>query len=56
MKVGVGVRGKIVVNGQVDTFNVDTTSKHVGGNADTLLEVLESLVALDSMWLLAVCG
>jgi len=48
MEVGVGVAGQIVVDGQVDTLNVDTTAEDIGSNADTLLEVLERLVALDT--------
>ena len=48
MEIGVGVARKIVVDGQVDTLNVDTTAEDVGGNTDTLLEVLEGLVALDT--------
>ncbi len=49
MKVGIGIRGKVVVDGQVDTLNINTTSENIGGNADTLLEVLEGLVALDAV-------
>ncbi len=49
MEVGVGVTGKIVVDGQVNPLNIDTTSKNIGGDTDTLLEVLERLVALDTV-------
>ena len=49
MEVGVGVTGKIVVNGQVNPLNIDTTAKNIGGDTDTLLEVLERLVALDTV-------
>ena len=48
MEVGVSVAREIVVDGQVDTLNVNTTAKDVGSNTNTLLEVLEGLVALDT--------
>lgn len=48
VQVRVGITGHVVVDGQVDTLNVDTTSEDVGGNADALVEVLELLVALDT--------
>ena len=49
MEVGVRVTGEIVVNGQVNPLNVDTTAKNIGSYTDTLLEVLERLVALDTV-------
>jgi len=49
VKVGVSISRKIVVDRQVDTFNVDTTSKDIGGDADSLVELLEFLVALDTI-------
>lgn len=51
VKVAVSIAGKIVVDGQVDTLNVDTTAEDVGGDTDTLLELLELLVALDTFFL-----
>lgn len=48
VKVGVGIGGKIVVDGQIDPLDIDTTAEHVGGNADTLVELLELLVAFDT--------
>lgn len=50
VEVRISITGHVVVDGQVDTLDVDTTSEDVGGNADTLVEVLELLVALDTMW------
>ncbi len=50
MEVGVGVARKIVVDSQIDTLDVDTTAEDIGGYTDTLLEVLEGLVALDTRW------
>lgn len=49
MKVGVGILGKIVVDGEVDTFDIDTTAKNVGGDTDALVEFLEFLVTLDAV-------
>jgi hypothetical protein len=51
VEVAVGIGGQVVVDGQVDTLNVDTTTEDVSGDADTLLEVLELLVALDTLLL-----
>jgi hypothetical protein len=49
MKVGIGVLWQIVVDGQVDLLDIDTTAEDVSSNADTLVEVLELLVALDTV-------
>ena len=48
VQVGVGISGQVVVDGEVDTLDIDTTAEHVGGNADTLVEFLELLVAFDT--------
>lgn len=48
VKVRIGVGGKIVVNCQVDTLNIDTTAEDISGNTDALVEVLELLVAFDT--------
>jgi hypothetical protein len=48
MKVGVSIAWKIIVNSQVDTLDIDTTTKDVSGYADALIEFLELLVPLDS--------
>lgn len=50
MQVGAGIAGQIVVDGQVDALNIDTTSEDISGNADTLLEILELLVAADTIY------
>ena len=44
MKVGVSVLGHVVVEDNVDSLNVHTTTKQVGGNQDSLLEIFELLV------------
>jgi len=51
MEVGVGVGRQVVVDGQVDSLNVDTTAEDVGGDTDSLVELLEFLVALDTLLL-----
>jgi hypothetical protein len=53
VEVGVGIRGKIVVDGQVDALDIDTTAEDVSSNTDTLVELLELLVALDTAGKLA---
>jgi len=49
MKVGVGITWKIVVDGQVDALNVDTTAEDISGNANSLVELFEFLVPLNSV-------
>jgi hypothetical protein len=51
VEVRAGVVGKVVVDGQVDTLDVDTTAENVSGNTDALLELLELLVATDTFFL-----
>ena len=48
VQVRVGVTGEIVVDGEVDTLNVDAATEDVGGNADALVEFFEFFVALDA--------
>lgn len=48
VEVGVSVRRQIVVDGQVDALNVDTTTEDVGGDTDALVELLELLVATNT--------
>ena len=48
VEVRVSVSGQIVVDGQVDTLNIDTTAEDIGGNADALVELLELLVPADT--------
>ena len=48
MKVGVGVTRKIVVDGKVDTLDINTTTEDVGSDTDTLVEFLELLVTLNT--------
>jgi hypothetical protein len=48
VEVRVGIAGEIVVDGQVDTFDIDTTAEDVSSHTDTLVELLELFVALDT--------
>jgi hypothetical protein len=48
MEVRVCLVGHIVVDGDVDSLDINTTTKDIGGDADTGLELLELLVALDT--------
>lgn len=48
VKVRVGFGGKIVVDGQVDALDIDTTTENVSGNTNSLVELFELLVALDT--------
>lgn len=48
VQVRIGISRHVVVDGQVDTLNIDTTTEDVSGNADTLVELLELLVPTDT--------
>ena len=48
VEVGVGVRRQIVVDGEVDALDIDTTTKDIGGDTDALVELLELLVTTDT--------
>jgi hypothetical protein len=52
MEVGVSVKWEIVVNGQIDTLDINTTTEDIGGNADALVKFLEFLISLDTVCLL----
>jgi len=51
MQVGVRVFWHVIVEDNVDTLNIHTTAKQVRGNENTSLEVLEELVALETLLL-----
>jgi ligand-binding sensor protein len=50
VQVGVCIRGQIVVDGKVDTLNIDTTSENISSDTDTLVEFLELFVAFDTIY------
>ena len=49
MKVGIGLVRHVVVDGDVDALDINTTTKDVSRYADTGLELLELLVTLDAV-------
>jgi hypothetical protein len=48
MEVRVSIRWEIVIDGKIDSLDIDTTTKDIGGNTDTLVEFLELFVAFDT--------
>lgn len=51
VQVAISIARSVVRDGNVDTLDIDTTTKDVSGNENTLLKVLELLVALDTFLL-----
>ena len=52
MEVTIGVIRKIVVDDNIDTFNINsTTTKEIGGNQDTSVEFLEGIVLGNTFFL-----
>lgn len=49
MQVAVCISRQVVVDGQIDTLNIDATTKDVSSNANTLVEFLELFVTFDTM-------
>lgn len=52
VQVLVGLSRQVVVDGQVDTLDIDTSTEDIGGDTDTLVELLKGLVSGDSLLLL----
>jgi hypothetical protein len=48
MEVGVGVFGHVVVEDDVDAFDIHSTSEKIRRHEDALLEILELLVATEA--------
>lgn len=48
VEVGVSISRHVVVDGQVDTLDIDTTTEDVSGNADSFVKLLELLVPTDT--------
>ena len=48
VQVRVGVGRQVVVDGQVDTLDINTTTEDIGGDTDTLVKFFEFLVAFDT--------
>ncbi len=47
MQVRVCIRWEIVIDGNIDLLNINSTAENVSRNTDSLLEVLEFFVAFD---------
>ena len=45
MEIGVGIFGHVVVEHDVHSLDIHTTTEQIGGHQNTLLEILELLVA-----------
>jgi hypothetical protein len=56
MEVRIGIPWEIVVDGEINTFNINTSTENIGGNTDSLLEILEGLISLDTILLSAQLG
>lgn len=48
MQITVSIRGAIVVDNNVHTFNINATSENIGRHKDTLFECFESSVSVDA--------
>ena len=49
MQVRVSISWKIVVDGEIDFLDIDTSAKDIRRNTDTFVEILELFVALDTV-------
>jgi hypothetical protein len=50
VKVRVSVTGEIIVDRKIDTLDINTTTEDIGRNTDTLVELLELLITLDTIY------
>ena len=48
MKITVGVGRTVVVNDDVNTLHIDTTTKNIRGDENSLLKRFESRITLDT--------
>ena len=51
MKVGVSFGGEVIVDYQVDSFNIDTSAEEIGGNQKSWSVGFEKVVIFDSFLL-----
>lgn len=51
MEVRVRGLGHVVVENDIDTLNVHSSSEEIGGHKDSLLEVLECLISREALLL-----
>lgn len=52
MKVWVCIGWEIIVDSQVNLIDINTTTKHVSSNTDTLVEIFEVIETLDTNYVL----
>jgi hypothetical protein len=50
MQVGVSIAWQVIVDSKVDTLDINTTTKYVGGDTDSFIELLELLITLNAGW------
>lgn len=55
MEIRVSIAREIVVDGEIDALDVNTTTEHVGGNTYTLIELFELLISFDTVRSSVVC-
>jgi hypothetical protein len=48
VQIRIGIRRQVVIDGEIDPLNVDTTAEDVRSNTDSLVEFFELLVAFDA--------
>lgn len=48
MKVGIGISWQIVVDGKIDSLDIDTSTEDISSDTDSFVELLEFLVSFDS--------
>jgi hypothetical protein len=51
VEVGVGIGGEIVVDGEVNALDINTTTEDISSDTDSLVELLKLLVTLDTVGL-----
>lgn len=52
MQVAISVTRSVVVDNDIDSFDIDATAEDVSGNKDTLLEILELRITGNTMTML----
>lgn len=48
MQVTVGIRRAIIINDDVNTFNINSAAENIRSNKNTFLECLECRISVDS--------
>lgn len=48
MQVTISIRRTVIVDDNVNSFNINATTENISGNEDALLESFESRIAADS--------